>query len=205
MKLATRFYSAGSSECFGDTGNAAADENTPFRPRSPYAVAKATAFWEVASYREAYGLFACTGVLFNHESPLRPERFVTQKIVRSAARIARGSGEKLKLGNLDIWRDWGYAPEYVEAMHRMLQEPEPQDFVIATGQSTSLQDFVAAAFDHFGIDWRDHVESDPGLLRPSDLRVSRVDPSRVAAVLGWRARSAMPEVVARMIKGLESR
>jgi len=205
MKLDARFYSAGSSECFGDLGDAAASEDTPFRPRSPYAVAKATAFWEVANYREAYGLFACTGILFNHDSPLRPERFVTQKIVRAAARIARGSGERLKLGNLDIWRDWGYAPEYVEAMHRMLQQPEPQDFVIATGQTSSLQDFVAAAFGHFGLDWREHVESDPGLLRPSDLRVSRADPSRAAAVLGWRARSAMPEVVARMIEGLESR
>jgi len=201
MKLGARFYSAGSSECFGDTGDVAATEDTPFRPRSPYAVAKATAFWEVANYREAYGLYACTGILFNHESPLRPERFVTQKIVRAAVRIAAGSAERLKLGNLDIWRDWGYAPEYVEAMHRMLQQPQPQDFVIATGQTSSLQDFVAAAFGHFGLDWRDHVHSDPGLLRPSDLRISRADPSQAARVLGWQARARMADVVAHMIAG----
>ena len=201
MKLGARFYSAGSSECFGDAGDQAANEDTPFRPRSPYAVAKATAFWEVANYREAYGLFACTGILFNHESPLRPERFVTQKIVRAAVRIAAGSGERLKLGNLDIWRDWGYAPEYVDAMHRMLQQSQPQDFVIATGQTSSLQDFVGAAFGHFGLDWRDHVDSDAGLLRPSDLRVSRADPSRAARVLGWHAQAGMLDVVKRMVEG----
>ncbi|MEB3337226.1 MAG: GDP-mannose 4,6-dehydratase, partial [Leptolyngbyaceae bacterium] len=133
-----KFYSAGSSECFGDTGNTAADENTPFRPRSPYAVAKAAAFWEVANYREAYNLFACSGILFNHESPLRPERFVTQKIVATACRIAQGSSEQLHLGNIAIERDWGWAPEYVEAMYLMLQQPEPDDYVIATGVSSKL-------------------------------------------------------------------
>ena len=133
-----KFYNAGSSECFGDTNGIAADENTPFRPRSPYAVAKSAAHWEVANYREAYKLFACTGVLFNHESPLRPARFVTKKIISTACRIANGSDEKLKLGNLDISRDWGWAPEYVDAMWRMLQQDKPDDYVIATGDRKSV-------------------------------------------------------------------
>ena len=202
MKLPARFYSAGSSECFGDTGMHAADENTPFRPRSPYAVAKATAFWEVANYREAYGLFACTGVLFNHESPLRPERFVTQKIVRTAIRIANGSNERLRLGNLDIERDWGWAPEYVRAMWQMLQRPTPDDFVIATGATHKLEDFVATAFAHFGLDWREHVEIDDSLLRPTDLRFSRADPRKAREVLGWVAQSSMKDVVREMITSL---
>ena len=202
MKLEARFYSAGSSECFGDTGDMAADEDTPFRPRSPYGVAKATAFWEVANYREAYGLFACTGILFNHESPLRPERFVTQKIVRAAARIAAGSGERLRLGNLDIARDWGYAPEYVEAMWMMLQQPAPADYVIATGKTCSLEAFVDAAFTHFGLRWRDHVDSDPALMRPADIRRSMADPSKAHAQLGWKAKSGLQEVVAAMAVGL---
>jgi GDPmannose 4,6-dehydratase len=203
MKLGARFYSAGSSECFGDTGDVPANEDTPFRPRSPYGVAKATAFWEVANYREAYGLFACTGILFNHESPLRPERFVTQKIVRGAARIAAGSGERLRLGNLDIARDWGYAPEYVQAMWMMLQQPAPADYVIATGQTHSLEAFVDAAFEHFGLHWRDHVDSDPALMRPADIRRSMADPSRARTRLGWTARSGLQQVVAAMAAGLE--
>lgn len=202
MKLEARFYSAGSSECFGDTGDLAATEDTPFRPRSPYGVAKATAFWEVANYREAYGLYACTGILFNHESPLRPERFVTQKIVRAAARIAAGSGERLRLGNLDIARDWGYAPEYVEAMWMMLQQPAPADYVIATGQTCSLEAFVDAAFAHFGLGWRDHVDSDAALMRPADIRRSMADPSKANAQLGWKAKSGLQEVVAAMAVGL---
>ncbi|MFM9157931.1 MAG: GDP-mannose 4,6-dehydratase, partial [Dolichospermum sp.] len=141
-----KLYNAGSSECFGDTGTIAASENTPFRPRSPYAVAKTAAFWELANYREAYGLFACSGILFNHESPLRPERFVTQKIVATACRIAQGSNEKLYLGNTAIQRDWGWSPEYVEAMYLMLQQDQADDYVIATGNSSSLEDFVIAAF-----------------------------------------------------------
>jgi len=203
MKLDSRFYNAGSSECFGDTGEVLANEETPFRPRSPYAVAKATAFWEVANYREAYGLFACTGILFNHESPLRPERFVTQKIVRGAARIAAGSGERLRLGNLDIGRDWGYAPEYVVAMWRMLQQDTPDDFVIATGTTNTLEAFVSTAFGHFGLDWKAHVDIDRGLLRPSDLKLSRADPSKAKARLGWAAKSDMNAVIERMIEGLE--
>ena len=195
----TRYYSAGSSECFGDNGGAAATESTPFRPRSPYAVAKAAAFWQVANYREAYGLFACSGVLFNHESPLRKERFVTQKIVRAACRIAAGDGERLALGNLDIHRDWGWAPEYVEAMVLMLQQDAAQDFVIATGVTHPLEYFVAETFRCLDLDWHDHVTTDSTLVRPTDLRESRADPALAAAKLGWRANMGMQEVVRAMV------
>jgi GDPmannose 4,6-dehydratase len=193
-----RLYNAGSSECFGDTG-AAANEDTAFHPRSPYAVAKATAHWEVANYREAYGLFACTGILFNHESPLRPERFVTRKIVSAACRIARGSPERLRLGNLSVFRDWGWASEYVDAMWRMLQLATPDDFVIATGESHSLGEFVSAAFAENGLDWREHVEPDPALLRPSDIGYNGGDAAKARASLGWEAQLRMPDVVRRMV------
>jgi GDPmannose 4,6-dehydratase len=195
-----RLYSAGSSECFGDTRDGAADERSPFRPRSPYAVAKAAAFWEVANYREAYKLFACTGVLFNHESPLRPERFVTQKIVRAACRISRGSRERLRLGNLSIQRDWGWAPEYVEAMWMMLQQAHADDFVVGTGVAYALEGFVECAFALVGLDWRAHVDVDPSLLRPTDIAVGRANPEKAASVLGWRAQLRMPEVVRKMVE-----
>lgn len=194
-----RFYNAGSSECFGDTGGVPADESVPFRPRSPYAVAKAAAYWQVANYREAYGLFACSGILFNHESPLRPARFVTKKIVAAACRIANGSKEKLRLGDTSVSRDWGWAPEYVEAMWRMLQQPTPEDFVIATGQTHSLQDFVAETFACLGLDWRQHVERDSGLLRPADIRVNCGEPAKALRKLGWRAEHRMPEVIRMMV------
>lgn len=200
----TRFYSAGSSECFGDSGGVAADELTPFRPRSPYAVAKAAAFWQVANYREAYGLYACSGILFNHESPLRPERFVTKKIVRAACRIAAGSDECLHLGNLDIHRDWGWAPEYVDAMSRMLAQDTPQDFVIATGETHALKDFVAEAFAALGLDWEQHVVSDPALMRPTDMRTSRANPALAAEKLGWRADKRMSDVVRAMVAAEQS-
>jgi len=200
-----RFYNAGSGECFGDTGDAPADESTPFRPRSPYAVAKAAAFWQVANYREAYGLFACSGILFNHESPLRPERFVTQKIVRAACRIAAGSRERLHLGNLDIHRDWGWAPEYVVAMWRMIQQQTPSDFVIATGETRPLKSFVETIFATLGLDWYAHVHIDNQLLRPTDLMISRADPSRAAEVLGWRAKRHMNEVVRDMVIATQER
>ena len=196
-----RFYNAGSSECFGDTHGVAATETTPFRPRSPYAVAKSAAFWEVANYREAYGLFACSGILYNHESPLRPERFVTRKVVAAACRIADGSKEKLQLGDVAIERDWGWAPEYVEAMWLMLQQQDPADFVIATGEVRSLAEFVELAFREEGLDWRDHVSLDNSLLRPTDLRRGLGDPSLAAAKLGWKAKSLMPDVVRMMVKG----
>ena len=197
------FYNASSGECFGDTGNIPANEETPFRPRSPYAVAKAAAFWQVANYREAYSLFACSGILFNHESPLRPERFVTQKVVRAACRIASGSGERLKLGNLDIQRDWCWAPEYVNAMWRMLQQPEPQDLVIATGQTHPLQDFVAEAFAAVKLEWRDHLDTDTTLMRPADLRISRANPALAAKVLGWEAQTSMAGVVRKLVQGAQ--
>jgi GDPmannose 4,6-dehydratase len=200
-----RLYNAGSGECFGDTGGTPANEQTPFRPRSPYAVAKAAAHWEVANYREAYGLFACTGILFNHESPLRPERFVTQKIVRAACRIAAGSGERLQLGNLDIERDWGWAPEYVEAMWRMMQQPTPEDVVIATGETNSLAAFVDEAFGALGLAARDHVEISQAFMRPTDLRVSRADPAHAEARLGWRARARMRDVVRKMVDAERAR
>ncbi len=193
-----RFYSAGSSECFGDTGVAPATEASPFRPRSPYAVAKACAHNLVANYREAYHLYACTGILFNHESPLRSERFVTQKIVSAACRIAHGAGEKLLLGNLDIHRDWGWAPEYVEAMWLMLQQDGPEDVVIATGRTVSLEYFAARAFGYFGLDWKQHVQTNPALLRPSDIRYGAASPTRAAASLGWRAGADVDTVIDRL-------
>jgi len=194
-----RLYSAGSSECFGDTAGAPASETTPFRPRSPYAVAKATAHWLVANYREAYGLHASSGVLFNHESPLRSRRFVTAKIIAAACAIARGSDERLVLGNLQIHRDWGWAPEYVEAMWRMLQQPQGGDFVIATGRAHSLAEFADAAFKRCGLDWREHTDSSSALLRPADLAYSCGDARKAAQVLGWSAQRGMPEVVHAMV------
>ena len=200
-----RFYNASSGECFGETGDMPAHETTPFRPRSPYAVAKAAAFWQAANYREAYGLFACSGILFNHESPLRPERFVTQKIVRAACRIAVGNVERLYLGNLDIQRDWGWAPEYVDAMWRMLQSAVPQDFVIATGETRALKDFVAEAFNVVGLDWRDHVEIDNTLMRPTDIRFNHANPTLAAAQLGWIATKHMNDVVHAMVVAEQTR
>jgi GDPmannose 4,6-dehydratase len=198
-KRPIRFYNAGSGECFGDTAGHRASEETPFRPRSPYAVAKAAAFWEVANYREAYGLYACSGILFNHESPIRPERFVTRKIVSAACRIARGAPAKLQLGNTRVKRDWGWAPEYVDAMWRMLQQDLPDDYVIATGETRALEDFVDAAFRAVGLDAREHVVVDPSLNRPTDIDGNFADPAKAARVLGWSASARMEEVVRKMI------
>jgi len=195
-----KLYNACSSECFGNTDGEAANEMTPFRPRSPYAVAKAAAFWELANYREAYGLFACSGILFNHESPLRPERFVTQKIVAAACRIADGSKEKLSLGNINIQRDWGWAPEYAQAMWLMLQQDEPDDYVIATGETNTLQDFVCAVFSRLGMNWRDHVEHNYDLLRPTDVLISRANPAKARKKLGWQAQHRMKDVARMMIE-----
>ena len=195
LKLDARFYNASSSECFGNTGSPA-DESTPFHPRSPYGVGKAAAYWAVANYREAYGLFACSGILFNHESPLRPVRYVTQKIVRGAADIAERKTDSLELGTLSIARDWGWAPEYVDAMARMLAHDEPEDFVIATGEAHRLEDFVERAFSYFGLDWRRHVHGNAALLRPSDIAFSVGNPAKAERLLGWRAERRMAEVVA---------
>ncbi len=180
-----RFYNAGSSECFGNTGDTPANEGTPFTPRSPYAVAKSTAKWLINSYRESYGLYACTGILFNHESPLRPERFVTQKIITGAAKIKAGELSKLQLGNLDISRDWGWAPEYVQAMWLMMQLDKPDDFVIATGRKESLKYFVAKAFEYFDLEWQKYVEIEPNFFRPNEIVSSVGNPEKAITSLGW--------------------
>lgn len=193
-----RLYNAGSSECFGDISAVSASEETLFRPRSPYAVAKVSAHNLVANYRDAYSLYACTGILFNHESPFRPERFVTQKIVRTAARIASGSGEKLEMGNIDIHRDWGWAPEYVEAMWKMLQLDHPQDFVIATGRTVSLGFFIEHAFEYFGLNYKDYLVVNSGLYRPTDIRIGSANPSKANELLGWRAQVKVETVIENM-------
>jgi GDPmannose 4,6-dehydratase len=200
LGLPVRFYNAGSSECFGDISGLAADEGTLFQPRSPYAVAKATAHWLIANYRTAYGLFVCTGILFNHESPLRPPRFVTRKIVQAAVRIANGNKEKLTLGDMRIQRDWGWSPEYVDAIWRMLQTDSPEDFVIATGESNSLEDFVATAFSEVGLDWRQYVIQDPKLFRPTEIRHSRGHAEKAQRLLSWEANMRMRDVVREMIR-----
>lgn len=196
---AIKVYHASSGECFGDVGPNSATEDTPFRPRSPYGVAKASAHWLVTNYREAYGLFACNGILFNHESPLRPARFVTRKIISAACKISQGSTEKLSLGRLDIVRDWGWAPEYVEAMWRMLQAGSPDDYVIATGHSAALSEFVSLAFAKLGLDWKEFVVSDPSLFRPLDINFSGGNPSKANALLGWRAPTTLPDLVSKLI------
>jgi len=200
----SRIYNASSSECFGDTGGRAASEEAPFRPRSPYAVAKAAAHWTVVNYREAYGLFACNGILFNHESPLRPNRFVTSKIIAAACAIKLGGMQSLELGDIDVSRDWGSAHEYVEAMWRMMQEETAEDFVIATGETQSLKSFVIAAFEAVDLNWQDYVKFNPGLARPSEIRLSSGNPDKAEKRLGWKAKMKMRDVVQEMI-GAEMR
>ena len=194
-----KFYSAGSSECFGNV-DFAVNEETPFRPRSPYGVAKATSFWEVANYREAYNIFACTGILFNHESPLRKERFVTKKIVSSACRISRGINEKLSLGNINIQRDWGWAPEYVDAMWLMLQQNKADDFIVATGETISLKQFIIYVFEHLNLDWREHINFDDTLLRPTDIEIGLANPDKAKEILNWEAQIKGKEVARLMVE-----
>jgi len=201
----TRFYSACSSECFGETGQTPASESSRFAPRSPYAVAKSAAFWEVANYRDAYGIYACSGILSNHESPLRPQRFVTQKVVAAACNIAAGKLECVELGDLSIARDWGWSPEYVVAMHRMLQQPNPEDFVIATGHTYTLQEFVAEVFRNVGLDWRPYVRTNHEFHRPSEIRNCQLDPSRARRVLGWSAEFTMIDVAREMVLATQHR
>ena len=200
-----RFYNAGSSECFGDTGNIPANEHTPFAPRSPSAVAKSTAKWLINSSRESYGLYACTGILFNHESPLRPERFVTQKIIAGAAKIKAGQLSKLQLGNLEISRDWGWAPEYVQAMWLMMQLDKPDDFVIATGRQESLKYFVAKAFEYFDLDWQKYVEIEPSFFRPNEIVSSIGNPEKAIKSLGWSKPTDVDGVIKMMceVQGLK--
>jgi GDPmannose 4,6-dehydratase len=194
----TKFYNAGSSESFGETSAQGANEYSPFRPKSPYGVAKASAHNLVQSYREAFDLFACTGTLFNHESPLRPYRFVTQKIVTGAYQISCGVSGKLNLGNIDIERDWGWAPEYVIAMWKMLQQSDPQDYIIATGRTVPLRHLVKEAFRFFNLNYLDHVEINNSLYRPSDIVLSMADPTKSRVELNWKANISIEEVIVKM-------
>jgi GDPmannose 4,6-dehydratase len=205
LGLACRFYSAGSAECFGDNGVHKANEETPFNPKSPYSIAKAAAYWLVANYRDSYKLFACTGILFNHESPLRPARFVTRKIVKTAVEIAAGKHTKLTLGNVSIARDWGWSPEYVEAMWLMLQQTAPEDFVIATGETHSLEEFIQTTFTQLGLNWKEHVVIDSALFRPSEIMENYADCQKAHTLLQWSAKRKMADVISEMIafeKGL---
>ncbi|MDD5630387.1 MAG: GDP-mannose 4,6-dehydratase, partial [Elusimicrobia bacterium] len=197
--VATRFYQASSSEMFGKVQEVPQKETTPFHPRSPYACAKVYAYWLTVNYREAYKMFACNGILFNHESPRRGETFVTRKITRGIARIKAGLDQYLYLGNLEARRDWGYAPEYVEAMWMMLQQDKPDDFIIATGETHSIQEFVEAAFAHAGLDWRKHVKIDPRYFRPAEVDVLLGDYSKAERVLRWKPRVKFKDLVRIMV------
>jgi len=193
-----RFYQAGSSEMFG-AASPPQSEQTPFYPRSPYAAAKVAAYWYGVNYREAYGLFLCNGILFNHESPRRGETFVTRKITRAAGRIKLGLQDKLYLGNLDARRDWGFAGDYVEAMWLMLQQDEPDDYVVAMGESHSVQDFLEAVFVQLDLDWKEHVVIDPRYFRPTEVDHLCGDPSKVRSKLGWKPRVGFDELVRMMV------
>jgi GDPmannose 4,6-dehydratase len=197
--VGAKFYQASSSEMFGKAQEVPQRETTPFYPRSPYGVAKLYAYWATRNYRESYGLFACNGILFNHESPRRGETFVTRKITRAVAHIKAGLQKKLYLGNLDAKRDWGYAKEYVEAMWLMLQQDRPDDYVIATGETHSVEDFLAEAFSHAGLDWRRYVELDPKYLRPAEVDLLIGDASKAKAELGWQPSTTFPELVRLMV------
>lgn len=194
-----RIFHAGSSEVFGDIGSNIADESTLFQPLSPYGTAKASATYLVRNYRENFGVFACTGVLFNHESPLRQDRFVTQKIVSTARRIASGSPELLSLGNVNITRDWGWAPEYVEAMWLLLQNSDPRDYIIASGQSISLKDFVARVFSSLELDWTQHVRREDSLVRNNEIMFSKANPEAIFNDLGWSAKTSIDGVIGNML------
>jgi GDPmannose 4,6-dehydratase len=198
-KRSVRIYQAGSSEMFG-AAKPPQNEQTPFHPRSPYAVSKAAAHWYAVNYREAYGLFIANGILFNHESPKRGETFVTRKVTRAVGRIKEGLQDKLFLGNLDAKRDWGFAGDYVEAMWLMLQQDKPEDYVIATGKSHSVKELVELAFGEVGLDWKKHVELDKRYLRPTEVDALQGDASKAAKQLGWRARMGFKELIALMVK-----
>jgi GDPmannose 4,6-dehydratase len=196
--ISPRFYQASSSELFGNSP-APQSETTTFHPRSPYAVAKLYSYWITVNYREAYGMYACNGILFNHESPRRGETFVSRKITRAAARIKLGLQDKLFLGNLDAKRDWGFAGDYVEAMWLMLQQEKPDDFVIATGQTNTVRDFLDHSFGHLDLDWHNYVEIDPRYFRPSEVDDLRGDMSKARRVLGWEPKVKFPELVRMMV------
>ena len=196
----TRYYQASTSELFGKVQEVPQRETTPFYPRSPYAVAKLYAYWITVNYRDAYGLYACNGILFNHESPLRPERFVTQKVITTAHTIATGHQQSLCLGNLEVVRDWGWAPEYVEAMTRMLTPNTPADYVIGSGHPTALRDFVCLAFQHYDLDWRQHVIVDKALFRKNEIPLSVANPAAIEQQLGWKAELTIEGIILRIIE-----
>ena len=193
-----KFYQASSSEMYGKAAEIPQTEKTPFYPRSPYACAKVYSFWQTVSYREAYGMFACNGILFNHESPRRGETFVTRKITRAATRIKAGLQDKLYLGNLDAKRDWGFAGDYVEAMWLMLQQDKPDDYVIATGESHSVREFLDQVFGHLDLDWHDYVEIDPRYFRPSEVDHLEGDASKARRALKWKPKVTFEELVRMM-------
>lgn len=195
-----RFYQASSSEMFGKVREVPQNENTPFHPRSPYGVAKVYGHYITVNYRESYGLFACSGILFNHESPRRGKEFVTRKITDAVARIHCGLADEVRLGNLQARRDWGYAKDYVRAMWLMLQQDEPDDYVIATGEAHSVEEFAALAFAQVGLDWRDYVRVDPNLLRPAEVDHLIGDASKARHKLGWQPTVSFPELVRIMVE-----
>ncbi|MBI3627203.1 MAG: GDP-mannose 4,6-dehydratase [Candidatus Sungbacteria bacterium] len=195
----TRFYQASSSEMYGDVLEMPQTETTPFNPRSPYGIAKVAAHWTAKNYRDGYGMFASNGILFNHESPRRGELFVTKKITKAIANILVGKQDKLYLGNLEARRDWGYAPEYVEAMWLMLQADKPDDFVIATGEDHSVREFLERAFDYAGLDWKKYVEIDPAHFRPTEVNKLRGDASKAKKVLGWAPKIKFEKLVKLMV------
>ena len=199
LGLSCKFYNASSSECFGDTGNIAANEKTKFNPCSPYGVAKSASFWLTKNYRESYNLFTCSGILFNHESPLRPENFVTKKIIRTAVKIYFKESIKLTLGDLSIKRDWGWAPDYVEAMWLILQSKEPDDFVISTGQLSSLESFLENVFLYLNLNWKEHTIIDNNLFRPKELKSSFGNSKKAKSILNWEAKNKMKEVITNMV------
>ena len=196
----TKVYQASSSEMFGDAVETPQNEQTPLRPRSPYGCSKVFAFYQTVNYREAYNLFAVNGILFNHESPRRGETFVTRKITRAAARIKLGLQDKLSLGNLDAKRDWGFAKDYVEGMWLMLQQDQPEDFVLATGVEHTIRQFLDFAFGYLDLDWNDHVETDPKYLRPSEVHLLRGDASKAKRLLGWEAKTSCRELAELMVE-----
>jgi GDPmannose 4,6-dehydratase len=198
--LKTRFYQASSSEMYGKAVEVPQRETTPFYPRSPYGAAKVYAYWVTLNYRESYGIFACNGILFNHESPRRGETFVTRKITRAAARIKAGLERKVYLGNLDAKRDWGYAKEYVEAMWLMLQQDEPDDYVIATGETHSVQEFLAEAFGRVGLDWKQHLEVDPRYYRPAEVDLLVGDATKAKTTLRWEPKTKFRDLVRLMVE-----